>query len=1278
MRLRTALLLFIATLFLATGAGIAWLLYTNSGAEWLWSRATQASDGALGTASIRGDVRSGLSFGDVYYRSGDVDISAESVHVTADFRLFPFAVDIRTARLAGVSVKIAAADAQAQPGGDATAVVQRLRLPFSLRIRDLVAEAVAIETPGFTRNLQRLEFGGTWHEDIGIERLRVESDGIDVELEADIDPARELAHVGRVTVRIAPEVTGYHEPLSFTLASEGSHRQLALQLDVHNIDASISGELRHLLEVPEWDLEIAVPRYAWTRDGGTIDIRNLFVRTQGHLDAYTLRADADIEYPGIGIAAVSIDGEGTTENFVGRAVRISGDGVDASGSARVVWSGERMASTDLEIAHFDPAPFIEEWPDGQPIRGAVRAALDEARLDITDSTLEVPGTGARVHVNASLDRASNAVDGTLRWQNLRWPIAGDDFIVKSDAADVSVTGSLDAWTVVGRIDVGTRDMPDGSFDIDGGGSRDGAFARVLDAKMLGGSLAGEVAYSWRGARAWQAALTFASIETAPIVPGWPGRLSGKVDANGTGRPRMIRARLDDVTGVLRGAELRASGGLTLNDGALSADRFSVTHGDSSLRVDGAPQADAGLSFDAVVVGARQYLPEMAGRFSARGVARLTREHPFLSLDLQSDVLEYRDIQFTNLTIKDVREDGQIAGIRLSAEELRAAGRSLSDIEVRASVAEDRQTVEAGIAIRGSRLTLALDGAMDDWRAPATTVWRGALEKLEFALDDQHAVRLVNKPPMVLSMTEIDLGRACLGGGDESRLCVESHWNTDGHFSAKAALLDVPVGLLEHFTNFRLAFDQVLNGSIEWAYRPETGPSGSGNLLVRAGHVTSMDDAALELATGDGSIAFDIEDNRLLSGALVLPLPGTGEIHGSFVIEDIGEAMDSPISGDFHLDIAEIAIMSQLLPQIDSAGGRLITNVRVGGTVSAPLMTGELRIEDGSLEYSPIGLRLADVDLEGRLDENYRGELRGTFAAGEGRGEIDAFAEYADFDRPRLQVDLRGENLLLVDVPDVRMTITPSVRFGLEPELLTINGAVLVPMARVTPVNLSTSRVFESQDVEIVAGELPDPVEISRGNGLRYGGSLGVALGDNIIIDLDLARARVTGLTRFDWKGDAMPFAHGRYDISGTISAFGQVLDISEGSVRFPGVRADNPLVRIHAEREIYGNTQIKRAGVLVDGPLKRPSVEAYTQPLTTEERALTLLVTGSDFDYEQGVGAIDFGTYIAPRLFMSYGVGVFERENIISARFDLSKSFGIKASSGSKESGVDLNYRFEN
>ena len=260
-----------------------------------------------------------------------------------------------------------------------------------------------------------------------------------------------------------------------------------------------------------------------------------------------------------------------------------------------------------------------------------------------------------------------------------------------------------------------------------------------------------------------------------------------------------------------------------------------------------------------------------------------------------------------------------------------------------------------------------------------------------------------------------------------------------------------------------------------------------------------------------------------------------------------------------------------------------------------------------------------------------------------------------------------------------VTVNSDIDVSLNKDVLTINGNLLVPAARITPTDISASRVNESEDVVIVAGELPDaPEEVQNGNGLQFAGELDVSLGESVIVDLDLASASVTGGVRFNWMGDAIPIANGRYNIAGSVQAFGQVLDITEGALRFPNVPADNPFIRIIAEREIFGNTQVKRAGVLVDGPARRPTVEAFTVPLTTEERAMTLLVTGSDFDYEQGVGAIDFGTYIAPRLFISYGVGVFERENVISARYDIIKGFGIKASSGSKESGVDLNYRFEN
>ena len=88
-------------------------------------------------------------------------------------------------------------------------------------------------------------------------------------------------------------------------------------------------------------------------------------------------------------------------------------------------------------------------------------------------------------------------------------------------------------------------------------------------------------------------------------------------------------------------------------------------------------------------------------------------------------------------------------------------------------------------------------------------------------------------------------------------------------------------------------------------------------------------------------------------------------------------------------------------------------------------------------------------------------------------------------------------------------------------------------------------------------------------------------------------------------------------------------------------------------------------------------LEAYTVPVTNEDRAWTLLVTGSDFDQGQGVGGFDVGTYIAPKLYVSYGISLFEDENVISARYDLKKGFGVKVTSGQRETGVDISYTID-
>jgi len=141
--------------------------------------------------------------------------------------------------------------------------------------------------------------------------------------------------------------------------------------------------------------------------------------------------------------------------------------------------------------------------------------------------------------------------------------------------------------------------------------------------------------------------------------------------------------------------------------------------------------------------------------------------------------------------------------------------------------------------------------------------------------------------------------------------------------------------------------------------------------------------------------------------------------------------------------------------------------------------------------------------------------------------------------------------------------------------------------------------------------------------------------------------------------------------------FGPQLHVRDGQLRFPDVPANSPILDIRAERDIYGNTQIHTAGVSITGSARRPVIEAYTNPYTNKDRAWALLITGSDVDYGQGVGALEVGAYIAPRLYLSYGVSLFDEENTISARYDLRKGFGLKVSSSQGESGIDMSYTID-
>jgi translocation and assembly module TamB len=489
---------------------------------------------------------------------------------------------------------------------------------------------------------------------------------------------------------------------------------------------------------------------------------------------------------------------------------------------------------------------------------------------------------------------------------------------------------------------------------------------------------------------------------------------------------------------------------------------------------------------------------------------------------------------------------------------------------------------------------------------------------------------------------------------------------------------LPVDLLRLVVDTKLEFTQKLDGTIS-AGQAAAGPlSAHAQVDIAPGEIRDPLDPRLTMHTRTGVFSLDLDSGRLLSGRLSLPFGRASEIDARFDVDDIAAGSASNLRGELTVELPDIGVISTVVPSIDAASGKLDIDLLFAGTLASPNVSGSASLRNGTLSYAPLGLKLTDIQLQSRIHEDDRFELDTTFQAGDGRGEIVSSADSINGLGDGVELSLNGTNLTIIDLPDVNVIADMDIALGLHRDGLELNGDILIPRARLSFTNITAARVRESEDVVIIASENAAEEAVNdRKAPFAMTGQVDLALGEEVVIDLDSTEARLSGSAGFTWNGPHMPTANGQYKVAGKYEAYGQLLEITEGSIRFPGVPADNPVLRIRAQREIFGNPRIRNAGVLVSGTAKNPQIEVYSNPPTTNERALTLLVTGSDFDYEQGVGAVDVGTYIAPDLYISYGIALFDRENVISLRYDLTKSFGIKATSGKRTEGVDLSYTIE-
>ena len=319
----------------------------------------------------------------------------------------------------------------------------------------------------------------------------------------------------------------------------------------------------------------------------------------------------------------------------------------------------------------------------------------------------------------------------------------------------------------------------------------------------------------------------------------------------------------------------------------------------------------------------------------------------------------------------------------------------------------------------------------------------------------------------------------------------------------------------------------------------------------------------------------------------------------------------------------------------------------------------------------------------------------------------------------MTLTLQGENVDLIRRPELNLAISPNLTITASSSGVDITGLLRIPLLDAQITALPASAMNVSSDTVLVGQPDESPAihnaaQANRGilDDVPLTAQLRVELGDDVHFRGFGLNSQLSGALDITQRATGAPLTYGELTVvEGSYETYGRTLTIEHGKLLFFG-SYDNPALDIRAVRR----TENVTVGVQMNGTLRNIRSQLFSTPTLPDGDIIAVLLTDRPFaeigtqDSNALIGAITnlginqgqsltnqirnqlgldtlaitstgdttnssltLGKYLTPRLFIRYGVGLFDTESTLSIDYTLSERVKLEAKSGTTQS-VDIKY----
>jgi translocation and assembly module TamB len=888
---------------------------------------------------------------------------------------------------------------------------------------------------------------------------------------------------------------------------------------------------------------------------------------------------------------------------------------------------------------------------------------------------------------------------------------------------LEVNGTPKAYAAAGELDVGPpNELTHVVLDITGTDML--ANIKQLELKQRAGQFALNGTVRFKPEIGWDLKAQARDFNPGELLAEWKGRVNLDVSSEGklaeTGPSGTLH--IASLSGELRGRPIAGDGDIEFAAPSKLAGDLRVASGKSRITVKGSSadrnQIDA--TVDLAIASLSDWVPRtqgsLTGHFTVRGV------WPKLTI---AGVADGKSLGMGENTVAMVHVDATVASpldpdgkVHAVATQVTVGGEVFTQVTMDASGNQAKHRV--AVAANSEQF----NGSVELAGGTTKKGWRGDLTKLEFNAADIANLTLREPSHVAFEVGNFSVSQTCLED-KPMVLCSAVKFEASGALDAGYSFERVPLKLANSLAPGALAGE--LQGEVQGHGRVRRGGDGqwTGDLAV------TSESARLVLAEGEQTVAPLATQGTLLiyenldlqadfagmkaTAKLTAKLEHGGNLNASLTASDLN-APAPRIAGKINAAMPTLAPFGAFVPSVANLDGAVNAQIEIGGTTAKPEFTGNVDATKLQADLGKVGIELRDGNVRGEAKRTGGFNLAGGVASGKGRMEFEGAMD----ERGVVDVKIQGQNFLAADIPAANVVVTPDLTLTGDRKGYLLKGEVTIPSASINLQKLpKDSPPGVSPDVVVIRnGKVVD--RAAESEGLPVTALITVNLGDKIAVVGFGLDATVAGQLTVREAPGSPTTGSGQLTVAGRYKAYGQDLTIKDGRLLFAGTPLDNPRLSMLAMRDISSNL---KTGLRIGGSAQRPIITVMSEPNVGEADALSYLVTGRSLSDvgsasgssqsalasatqslegaagglvakrigkrlgidEAGVeenemiggSALTIGEYLSPRLYLSYGVGLFEPGEVIGLRYKLSKDVGIKVQRGSEETRAGIEYRIE-